>query len=189
LPADKAAVVPPLPPLAPPVPAAYSAFPDPLRWGSPRQCSLLGCKVGDWCAGVPVPLGQSVNSCISAQVDNARAEFFVLYPCEWTCDGLGLNPCGLNHLDRIAMHLNQWAYPVRVVPTCSPEVDQLRLLVVRAMLKQHGFEDATERVILAPPVAEGLRYDEIERVGTRAVGGTTPQLSPVAPLAFPPLLR
>jgi len=111
-------------------------------------------------ATTPEPLGAAVHRFFQAQVDVAGQDRFTFYELEWLGHTAHLGPFGQGHLARVMRELPYFKYPVILEPHPDPIVNQTRRdLVVSALLKA-GVADAPVRVVLGPPIAEGLYGEE-----------------------------
>jgi len=171
---------------------AFSAFTNPQIAGSPSSTTTdHGCMVCGLHAGSPLPVGSFVNRCYEIEAANARLDRLVIYPNEWICQVPELKPAGKHHLDWICATLAHFPGKVRIVPSGHIEIDLAHVALVAAVMRNYGIAQAEALIELAPPIAEGLRYDEIERVGTRVLIGatsistTTQNSTFTPPLAFP----
>jgi hypothetical protein len=170
-------------PLPRTAPGNYGPLPAPrVEPVAPGSASCYGTAHGRgtdyhlfWKPALPVaPLGTYVNTAFQLETDLAKAERLVLYQEDWVQGTPQLKDVSLYHLAEIADWLRNGrqphsSYPVRVEPTGIRALDEARRHVAVRMLAERGVGDAEARVIIAPPWAEGLRYEQIERAWIRGL--------------------
>ena len=126
----------------------------------------------------PVPLGTYVRDWQAVVVAAADADHFVIYRHEWFQGGTALGPYGRYHLQEISKRLNSVSFPVVIQIDASEQLNAARRLDIVNQLLTQGITDATRRVVVGYPQAEGLYGDEAARIfgqylsGTGGVGGT-----------------
>jgi hypothetical protein len=111
-------------------------------------------------ATTPEPLGAAVHRFFQAQVDVAGQDRFTFYELEWLGHTAHLGPFGQGHLARVIRDLPYVKYPIILEPHPDMIVNKTRHdLLVSALLKA-CVADAPVRVVLGPPIAEGLYGEE-----------------------------
>jgi hypothetical protein len=113
---------------------------------------------------MPAPLGTYVNGWNGAMAAAASEDQFVIYTQEWFSDGIHLGPYGRYHLQRIIKSLSSGPSPVVIQPCQDESLDRARQTFIVNQLLAAGIRDATERVIIAYPRAEGLYGDQAARI-------------------------
>jgi hypothetical protein len=166
---------------------------DPLnRWrgllGAGALAAAAGCHSAPHtpaCADIPYgaipqPAGTYVCQWQTAQTARAELDDFVLYDYEWAPHGASLAPCGQAHVARLIERLPECPHPVVIPPSGDPQLDQARYATVVEQLALRGVPSPGERVVVAPPEAEGLYGFEAPRIirgyaqsGTFQSGGGT----------------
>jgi hypothetical protein len=130
--------------------------------------TMIGAGPGrvhcDRCANIPpgvqpAPPGTYVNKFIHVQAAKAETDDFVLYKHMWFNGGTELGPLGRYQLDLITRRLPTVPFPVVIETSKDDQLDSQRRGVIVALLRARGFTDP-DRVIVAYPIAEGLRGDE-----------------------------
>lgn len=142
----------------------------------------------------PEVLGTKVDQLMQMQEENAEASKYVIYQHEFKLNdadqgqpGLRLNEYGEDHVKRIAEMLSRGvAFPVIVERSqttprleteyeypvhFNPELDLTRRSVVVAALQRMGIEDAEQRVVVAPALAQYYTDAEAEQAYQRGIGG------------------
>jgi hypothetical protein len=133
------------------------------------SCNWVICQ-----PSLPVdPNGAKVNLIFQIQADEAKAEKMVFYREEFELDRENLKTISLAHVDRIANWMKSGAYPyilfpVRVEPTGDAKLDEERRMGIAKLLMERQALDTDQRVVVGFGKAEGLRGDEIDRVGRGA---------------------
>src|SRR5262249_55319229 len=117
------------------------------------------------------PAGTSLARVREIQVFNARADRYVIYRHEWFMNGMDLGPYGQRHVESIAATLSQVPYPGKIEPSGDPASDKSRLDLIVNELTRRGVADASKRVIIGYPTAEGLAGDEAERAYYSMISG------------------
>jgi hypothetical protein len=109
------------------------------------------------------PLGESVYRNATTHVANGEAAAMVLYDFDFLPGREGLNVRGLDRLARIQTLLPRTFYPVVIerTPGC-PQLAELRRLAVLNELARCSFVVPAERVVIGPPLANGLQGVEAE---------------------------
>jgi hypothetical protein len=153
------------------------------------------------CLGYPEdfdqpPLGHSVNQHYVIHVQNGEAARMVLYQYDFVGCTAVLNPRGKQQLAKMAAMLSHNPFPIVIEHTpYAPTLGEARRQAVMAELAQAPFPVPPERVVVGPPIANGLAGVEAERVysnllqrtqGGGALGGGGPQAGFVAPVVTPP---
>jgi hypothetical protein len=118
---------------------------------------------------LPAPLGTYVNRFIHIQETKAEMDDFVIYKHMWYMGGKELGPYGKYVLDMIVHRLPSVPFPVVIETSKNPALDEQRLQIIIDLLAQRGINDPS-RVIIAYPMAEGLRLGEAGAAG----GGGAP---------------
>jgi hypothetical protein len=139
-----------------------------------RQQILSGARN---CARVPAPIVPSIGTwareAFATQTQNALAEYFVLHDEEWTYGTAELSPGGRRHMDGIVRRLGGNSHSIKIEPSGTPSLDELRKQAVAQALIHGGCDGgaASNRVVIGTGRAEGLRYEEVEGVYYRSVYG------------------
>jgi hypothetical protein len=127
------------------------------------------CKWRFWaCLGFesefePQPLGASVQATYRAHVANGVAARMVLYHYDFVENTAALNIRGQDHIAEIAAMLPHYGFAVIIERTPSrPELAESRRLAVLTQLGRAGVAIPPERVVIGPPIANGLRGGEAE---------------------------
>jgi hypothetical protein len=115
------------------------------------------------------PHGSFVRRFQALQADKAEASDFVVFLNEWFEGGTQLGPFGVYHINQIAQRLPTVPFLVMVQPQADSALNEKRRQVVVAALLGLGVADAETRVVIAYPDAEGIRYEDIERVWTHSL--------------------
>lgn len=115
------------------------------------------------------PHGSFMRRFQALQADKAEASDFVVFLNEWFEGGTQLGPFGLYHINQIAQRLPTVPFPVKVQPQADSALNEKRRQVIVAALLGLGVADADTRVVIAYPEAEGIRYEDIERVWTHSL--------------------
>ncbi len=110
------------------------------------------------------PFGSFVRKFQAIQADKAQASNFVVFLDEWYEGGVQLGPYGLYHLNQMAHRLPNVPFRVQVQPQADPAINEARKQVVIQGLVALGITEAPDRVDIAYPQAEGLRYEDIWHV-------------------------
>ena len=134
--------------------------------GRPRRCLTCGHD-----ADLTPPLGCYVHAAMQRQAELARDNLFVIGLWEWIPTTTLLTVGGERRLAWIVWRLDHADYPIKVQPGPDEALNEARKAQIVAVLEQHGLADAAARVVIAPSTGEGLRYDEIERVGQHVLIG------------------
>ncbi len=145
--------------------------------GCSRSVTMLG--MGDF---HPNPLGTYVDPAFQDMEMNAEASDFVIYQHEWTGETASMNDRGLEHLKRILERLPTVPFSVLVEPSNmavdpdtryhypvngNHELDMARRKAIVDALVGMGFQEAEERVFVAPALAAGFEGFEAERAYNR----------------------
>jgi hypothetical protein len=127
------------------------------------------CKLRFWaCLGFesefePQPLGASVQATYRTHVANGVAARMVLYHYDFVENTAALNIRGQDHIAEIAAMLPHYGFAVIIERTPSqPELAEARRLAVLTQLGRAGIAIPAERVVIGPPIANGLRGGEAE---------------------------
>jgi uncharacterized membrane protein YgcG len=114
---------------------------------------------------IPPPPGTSLHGHAMVHAQEAEADDFVIYRCEWQADGIQLGPYGKKHVVQLAQRVPKQPSLIVLEPDeHRPEVDQARHKVLIETLANLGVGDAAARVVIGYPNAEGLQGDEARRV-------------------------
>lgn len=167
---------------------------------------LVGCAADGSCDVPPSPLppsplGYASDPIWQLQERNGESSDFVIYDHEFVGETIRLNKAGEDHVKQIAARLRYGApFPVIVEQAFNsarpgatehrypvynnPQLDlQRRELVARA-LSAMGVENAQDRVVVAPALADGLTDVEAERAYARGVSNDVPFVGSGAGFGF-----
>jgi hypothetical protein len=155
----------------------------------------VGCAAdGSWdvppTPTIAPPQGYASDPIWELQERNGEASDFVVYDHEFVGETFRLNKAGEDHVKQIAFRLRQGApFPVVVEQAYNsvrpgagehqypvynnPELDlQRRELIVRALAAM-GIDDAQQRVVVGPALADGFEAVEAERAYARGLTNET----------------
>jgi len=124
---------------------------------------------------IPQPIGTYVCQWQTEQMARAEADDFVIYRYEWLRETDQFSPFGGQHVMRMAKRLPLAPFPVVIEPSDNQELDQARRARLIGMLAELGTADASQRVVIGVPEAEGLYGQEapnVTRQMFRTSGGT-----------------
>lgn len=118
------------------------------------------------------PHGTYTRNAFEMQRQNALGEYFTVYFEDFLLSTATLNESGMRHLAGIARRMNETGAPVKVEPA-GPGLDEKRKqAVIEALIRLGADPQAVvARVVTGGTRAEGLRYDEIDRIGQRVIVG------------------
>jgi hypothetical protein len=127
------------------------------------------CKINFWTSlgfeseFEPVPLGASVYATYRNHVANGVAARMVLYHYDFVDCSPVLNIRGQDHVAKIAAMMAGNSFPVIVerIPS-NPVLAEARRLAVLNQLGRGGAAIPSERVVVGPPIANGLHGAEAE---------------------------
>ncbi len=151
---------------------------------------LAGCRSTKehYVAAPPAPLGSLSDSIWQSQEMAAEASDFVVYQNEFERDAEWLNTAGEDHVKSIAARLaagddamvvvergmlsprddTEHGYPVHP----NPELDMRRREIVVRCLAAMSIEDAEDRVMVAPAIAQGFTGSEASATYARGLGAS-----------------
>jgi hypothetical protein len=163
----------------PPSNTKGAAPPMEQPYAPPAHPSAPSGRVGyPACLGIPsefepTPFGQSVNAHIRNQVVNGEAARMVLYHYDFVDGAPLLNLHGLDQLARIAGLLGHNGFPIIIERTpCNPALAEARKLAVLAELGRGQCALPPERIIIGPPISNGLRGVEAEVIYQNLISQT-----------------
>jgi hypothetical protein len=130
------------------------------------------------------PLGASVAAHYKTHVANGEAARMVLYHYDFVDGSELLNLRGRDKVAEIAGLLGHNFFPIVIerTPTC-PQLAEARRVMLLNELAQCSFPIPPERVVIGPPIANGLRGVEAEVVYQNLIGQTQIGGSPTAGVA------
>ena len=150
--------------------------------------SLSGCNGWEGVAPPPNPLGTLSDPVWQNQELNAEMSDFVIYEHEFQRGSSRLNTYGEDHLKKIAARIQQGQDATVVVERSmisarsdtkhqypvhpNPEFDAQRRDIVVAALTVLNVQDAHDRVMIAPALAQGITGNEGEAAYVNAMQET-----------------
>lgn len=187
---------PPPPPAPPPHPVAVTPAPagpacgpdGPAgdgrwfwqRWRAERHAK---CQAHMW--GYPEefeapPLGQTIHAHFRTMVANGEAAAMVLYRYDF-CDGSDvLNLRGRDQLTKIAAMLRGNGFPIIIERTPeAPALAEARRAAILNVLAHNAIALPPERVVIGPPIANGLSGEEAERLYQYHLNNQRTQATPI----------
>ena len=144
----------------------------PIALGCRSDHGILGV---DRCAdippgAIPQPIGTYNCQWQQSQAQRAEQDYFVLYDYEWRAGADQLGPFGARHLDELSKRLESEPFVIVIAKTDNEQLNEQRRGVVIEVLRQRGVADASSRVTIGYPEAEGLYGFEARRVGAGFTG-------------------
>lgn len=135
---------------------------QPLSWWQRCKARLSAC-LGNESEFEPVPLGASVYATYRNHIANGTAARMVLCHYDFVDGTAALNTHGQDHVAKIAAVLAHNGFPVIIERTpANPALAEARRLTVLNLLGQGGVAIPPDRVVIGPPIANGLRGGEAE---------------------------
>jgi len=148
--------------LAAPAPPGCEAPPArPLPFCERILYRLQDCFLGYRDEFQSPPLGYTIHQHFKTEVANGDAARMVLYEYDFEDGGAALNLHGRDKLARVAALLSRNFCPVVIERTpCVPGLAEERRLAVLGELAHGSFPVPPERVVIGPPIANGLSGTE-----------------------------
>lgn len=148
------------------------------KCGRCAECKAIKRDIWACCKAPAVilpPLGTYTRNAFELQRQNALAEYFTVYGEDFLLGTATLNDTGLRHLDGIVRRMNDVGAPIKIEPSGSALDDKRKQAVINTLLKAGVDPSVVTRVVIGRTRAEGLRYDEVDRIGQRVIVGPSTQ--------------